>query len=96
VVSDPELAAAVDGHDNWQMDGDDAEVYAPLASPGHCQGSAATPPTWHDRYLVSIIRDGRAAYTIPCFSAVEAVSLAERIRVIAYSANGLLNWGFMA
>lgn len=90
MVSDPELAAAVDGHDNWQMDGDDAEVYAPLASPGHCQGSAATPPTWHDRYLRP------AAYTIPCFSAVEAVSLAERIRVIAYSANGLLNWGFMA
>jgi len=81
VITDAELAEAVAGRAHWQPAGDAAAVYAPPDSPVRVRVQRVARPARRELYVASIIRDGRATHAMPCHTAVEAVRLAERIRL---------------
>jgi hypothetical protein len=78
MITDADLAAAVADRPHWQPAGADGAVYAPPGVALTVQVRRIQQPARRERYLASIIRDGRAAYTMPCYTVVEAVRWAER------------------
>lgn len=80
VITDDELAAAVAGRAHWQPAGDTAAVYAAPGSAVTVRVQRIHQPTSRERYMCSVVRDGRAAYTMPCGTAAQAVRWSERVR----------------
>ncbi|MEJ3741819.1 hypothetical protein WEI85_00755 [Actinomycetes bacterium KLBMP 9797] len=80
MTAEEELAAAIDGRADWQMEGA-AAIYAPPAATAQVRVQAMATPSRTVRFAATIIRNGRAEHTRPAATAVEAVRWAEQVRL---------------
>jgi hypothetical protein len=81
MISDEELARAVEGRPHWRPDGEHVAIYQPPGAAGYVKvRRIAQPVKVSQRYVISAIQGGRATHVLPCGTAVEAVRLAERVR----------------
>src|SRR4051812_19882608 len=70
VIEDPDLAEAVAGRPQWQPVSASAAVYTAPDSPVSVRVERIHQPAKPSvRYMASVIRDGRASYTYPCYTA---------------------------
>jgi hypothetical protein len=80
MISDSELAAAVEGCAHWRLTRQDSTVFEVPGQPGSVRvGRIRRPPqqgpTRHDRYFAALIRQGRAVHSASFGFASEAVVL---------------------
>jgi hypothetical protein len=86
MITDPELAEALEGREHWSPVGEDAAEYELPGEPASVRVSRIRQPpregpSRHNRYVATVIREGRAAYTAPFGFARSAVEWAERLRL---------------
>lgn len=78
MITDVELAKAVDGREHWRADGEDVAVYQPPGAADFVRVRRVRQPVRRERYVMSVIHGGRAARVLPVGTAAEAVKWAER------------------
>lgn len=75
VIADAELAKAIEGRAHWRAEGDDVAVYQPPNTEDYVRVRRVAQPVRRERYVMSVIRGGRAARSLLVSTAVEAVVL---------------------
>lgn len=69
---------------HWRPDGENGATYRLPGRTAHVKARRAVQPGSADqRYAVSTIHGGCATHVVPCATAQEAISLAERLRLSA-------------
>jgi hypothetical protein len=81
VSAEPSLAELTEGRPHWRTLGPDTAVYEPPGAGAHVRVQPIAQPTRRERYIVTVIRNGRAAHALPAGTAGEAVRTAERLRL---------------
>lgn len=86
MITDPELAAAVEGREYWRPLGEDSAVYEVPGMPASVRVSRIRRPpiegpTRHHRYVATVTREGRALHATPFGFAHAAVEWAEHVRL---------------
>jgi hypothetical protein len=86
MITDAELAAAVEGRPNWRPAAEDSAVYEVPGNPATVRVSRIRlppreGPARHNRYTAVVIRDNRATYATPFGLATAAVQWAERVKL---------------
>jgi hypothetical protein len=74
IMTEEELAAAVDGREGWRLEGA-AAIYVPPEATAHVRVQAMGEPSQTVRFAAAIVRGGHAEHTRPAATAVEAVLL---------------------
>jgi hypothetical protein len=80
VITDADLAAAVEGRAGWQPAGEMAATFTQPESDVVVRVQRVRLPAKRERYMASVVRGGRAAYTMPFHDAEQAVRWAERVQ----------------
>jgi hypothetical protein len=65
VITDAELAAALQGRPHWQPTGEDSAVRTRPGGSTSVRVGRIRQPRGHDRYLATMIRDGKAEHAVP-------------------------------
>jgi hypothetical protein len=80
VITDEELARAIEDRPGWRPASERAAVYEPAGIGAFVKVTrVAAPIRASERYAISVIQEGHAIHTRPAGSAVEAVTWAERV-----------------
>lgn len=86
MITDAELAAAVDGRPYWRPIAEDSAVYEPHGKPASVRVSPIRRPpregpARHHRYTATVVQDNRALHAAPFGFATAAVAWAERVNL---------------
>jgi hypothetical protein len=86
MITDAGLVSAVEGRAHWRPTGEDSAVYslpgqAASVRVGRIRRPDREGSARHDRYVATLIREGRAMCAASFGFASEAVAWAERVRL---------------
>lgn len=74
MITDAELAAALQGRPHWQPTGEDSAVRTLPGRSTSVRVGRIRQPRGHDRHLATVIRDGTAEHATPFGFAKQAVA----------------------